>query len=117
MVRDRRMPGGIAPRKFTPDDGRFTFDEVTPGELDLSVQAKGYAAGGIVDVKATAGSTTTVEVALDRGGMLKGRVTSAGQPVSDVVVNVSMQGAMTRNMRPPTQIRTDASGEYTVDGL
>jgi Carboxypeptidase regulatory-like domain len=118
VSRDRRVAGPNAPRKFTPDDGRFALDAVSPGELDLVVQAKGYVAGGMVDVKATAGGTTNVEIALDRGAIVKGRVTSSGQPLGDVTVMVQLQGGpVTRTMQPQRPVRTDASGEFVLEGV
>lgn len=114
VVRERRQFGMSPVKKFTSEDGRFVLDEIAPGKVDLNVLAKGYAPGSMVDVPAAGGATATVEIALDRGGTVTGRVSSGGTPVPDVAISLAM---MSNRGGMPPQVRTDTSGEFTIDGV
>ena len=73
----------------TDDDGRFVFEKVEAGAYRLDVQKTGFAPAGepgqapITEV--AAGKTTDVAVALQKGGVIAGKVLDAqGEPLPDV---------------------------------
>jgi large repetitive protein len=107
---DSLFAGGPA---IHADDGRYALDNVPPGTLQLMVNATGYVAATRGDITVEDGKTVTgIDIALDRGANLSGRVTSAGAPVAGVQVHLAFQ--RTANFSNPT---TDADGSYTMNGL
>ncbi len=109
----RAQPG--APRSFTADDGRFVLENVQPGTFDLHVSAPGYVNGTTSDVEVAEGKSASVSVTLDRGGKVVGRVTAGGRPVSGASVHLA--SSEDRGPRRSKVERTDAEGEYTLDGV
>jgi hypothetical protein len=106
-------------RDFTSDDGSFTLENVPAGAMTVVANAPGYASGNM-NVTVEEGKTLSdVELALDAGVRLTGRVTSPnGSPLSDVRVSVepSTGGAFAmRGVEPAST--TDANGEYTLESL
>lgn len=106
-------------RQFTADDGTFALDGVRPGPIELVVSSPGYTTSHTTNIEVEDGKATRdIEVSLDTGVKLSGRVTdSNGQPVAGVSVQPA-QGGGTRTMRiDPTNngTATDANGEYTLD--
>jgi protocatechuate 3,4-dioxygenase beta subunit len=95
------------------DDGHYVLDNVTPGVAQIHVRAAGYVPGSRADITVEDGKTVSgIDIPLDRGAAISGRVTSAGQPVAGVQV------------REPTQtvpmfanVTTDADGMYAMDGV
>jgi protocatechuate 3,4-dioxygenase beta subunit len=106
-------------REFTSEDGSFTLENVPTGAIVLVANAPGYA-GGRMNLTVEAGKTINdVELELDPGVRLVGRVTSAtGSPLSDVEVRVrpSATGGFAMNGLDQ-QTTTDANGEYTLEAL
>jgi len=100
-------------KAINSDDGTFVLPRVTPGQLDLRVEAAGYVPASLTDLTVEPGRTLSgVEVKLDRGGTVTGHVTAGGQPVAGVRVR--------RDARGRTQIAnivSDAAGEFTLDGV
>jgi uncharacterized GH25 family protein len=110
------------PHSFNSDDGSFSLD-VEPGLVDVAVDAPGYVRALSSGVKIEEGkSTTGIELQLDHGGKITGRVTSGGQPVAEANV-VIQQTAETRMMLQSIMqpnidsTTTDANGEFTLDGI
>ncbi|HXI12069.1 MAG TPA: carboxypeptidase regulatory-like domain-containing protein [Thermoanaerobaculia bacterium] len=110
-------------RPFRTDDGRFLLENVPAGQVDLKVSAPGYVETRMPAVKVEEGKVTEVEVVLEPGVRLVGKVTdAAGAPVAGVFVGqeTADDGAM-RGMleRSPlgTSVSTDANGDYVVDSL
>lgn len=106
-------------RDFTSDDGTFTLENVPAGALTVVANAPGYASGTL-NVTVEEGKTLSdVELQLDAGVRLTGRVTGPnGSPLSDVRVSVepSTGGAFAmRGVQPA--VTTDANGEYTLESL
>lgn len=106
------------PAPFSNDDGTFTIGDLAAGPVQLEVTAKGYAPGNVQGVNVEEGKTTSdVEVHLERGAILKGRVTtSSGQPIEGASISldrstrVGMTGPSTANREV-----TDANGDYSID--
>ena len=95
------------------DDGRYALDNVPPGTLQIMVNATGYVAATRGDIAVEDGKTVTgIDIALDRGANVSGRVTAAGAPVAGAQVHLAFQ--RTANFSNPT---TDADGLYTMNGL
>jgi large repetitive protein len=106
-------------RSFTSEDGSFTLESVPPGATVLVASAPGYASSRLNLTIEAGKEVTGLELQLDAGVKLIGRVTgSNGSPLSDVEVRVlpSATGgfAMTGSDRSST---TDANGEYVLDAL
>jgi hypothetical protein len=107
-------------RSFTSDDGTFALENVPSGATVLVVNAPGYTSGRMNLSVLEGKSIDDVEIQLDSGVRLIGRVTSAtGAAVSDVEVSVApspsggfaMSGAMDRSAV------TDSNGEYALEAL
>ena len=110
------MRPGIGSRGMdvSSDDGTFVLPRVLPGRMELRVSARGYVTGSVADINVEPGKTLSgVEVKLDRGARLTGRVTSGDKPVAQATVHFG-----TANIRfvgvPAT---TDENGEYTLEGV
>lgn len=106
-------------RDFTSDDGSFTLDNVPAGAVTLVASAPGYATGRL-NLNVEEGKTLRdVEVQLDSGVKLTGRVTGPnGAGLSDVSVRVmpSATGAFAMRGMDPNTV-TDQNGEYTLETL
>jgi protocatechuate 3,4-dioxygenase beta subunit len=104
---------------FTSEDGSFTLENVPAGAVVLVANAPGYAAGRM-NLNVEAGkSISDVELELDAGVRLVGRVTSAtGSPLGDVQVRVrpSPTGGFAMNGMEQ-QTTTDANGDYVLEAL
>jgi hypothetical protein len=95
------------------DDGHYALDNVPPGTLQIMVNATGYVAATRGDIAVEDGKTVTgIDIALDRGANISGRVTSAGTPIAGAQVHLALQRSA--NFSNPT---TDADGFYTMNGL
>lgn len=104
---------GVIPQQFHADDGAYGIDNVTPGMVQIAVSAAGYVPGSRSDIAAEDGKTVSgIDVQLDRGASVSGRVTAGGAPVAGVQVQVSA----TRNPVAGST-STDADGGYTIDSL
>lgn len=108
--------GASRPSTSSPihsDDGTFTV-QVVPGRTELRVTASGY-------VRATLGGLTVeegkplsgVEVRMDRGARVIGRVTSQGDPVAGVYLTAFAD----RMANSGSGATTDYNGDYTLDGV
>jgi protocatechuate 3,4-dioxygenase beta subunit len=102
-----------APQQVHADDGSYAIDNVTPGMAQVNVTATGYVTATRSDITAEEGKTVSgIDVQLDRGASITGRVTSGGAPVAGVQVS------LTANRMPPFGgLTTDADGNYTLDGV
>jgi protocatechuate 3,4-dioxygenase beta subunit len=113
------MPPSL--RSFTSDDGRFTLENVPNGQVQLVVQAPGYTAGRVSNLTVEEGKTLAdVEVALDTGVKLTGKVTGPdGAPLAGVSVRQDMVAGRTMRMSAGAEnaTTTDANGEYAIEAL
>jgi protocatechuate 3,4-dioxygenase beta subunit len=100
------------------DDGHYAIDNVPPGTVDLYVQAAGYVRGSRGDIVAEDGKTVTgIDIQLDRGATISGRVTAAGAPVAGVNVRQESQRMPQISTSAPAGSNTDADGFYKLDGV
>jgi protocatechuate 3,4-dioxygenase beta subunit len=114
-----RRPPTVSPiatasgQQVHADDGHYAVENVPPGSVELLVRATGYVPGSRSDINVEDGKTVTgIDIQLDRGSTVSGRVTSGGTPVAGVQVRQSFQ-------RTPTvsNATTDADGFYSLDGV
>jgi len=125
-VTTSRSGGGMAImlppmlKAFTNDDGSFVLENVRPGPTEVVVNAPGYTSGKLSNVDVEDGKTVAdVEVALETGVRVVGRVTdTGGQPIAGVSVRSDASRGGGRMMRfDPTDaaIVTDGNGEYAIE--
>lgn len=107
-------------RAFTSDDGAFLLENVPAGQTTVVVQAPGYTATRISNITVEEGKTVAdLEVAMDRGVKVTGRVTGPGGTALSGVA-VRQDAAAGRVMRVPGMSPgtiTDANGEYTIEAV
>lgn len=109
-------------RQFTSDDGSFTLENVPPGQTQLVVNAPGYTSGRLSGLTIEDGKALNdLEVALDTGVKLTGRVTGPdGSPLSGVAIREDdtpgARGRINLAMGDGGAL-TDPNGEYTIDSL
>src|SRR5205814_6541304 len=73
-------------------DGAFVVDNVPTGLATLRVTARGYVSGIRGDIQVEQGrGVTGIEVQLERGAKLTGRVTADGKPLAGVMVRLFSQ--------------------------
>jgi protocatechuate 3,4-dioxygenase beta subunit len=95
------------------DDGSYALDNVPPGNVQLQVSAQGYVAGSRNNITVEDGKTVSgIDIQLDRGAAVSGRVTSSGNPVAGAQVRVAFQRSPNFN-----NVTSDADGLYRMDGL
>jgi hypothetical protein len=109
-------------REFHADDGSFALENVAVGSVELVASAAGYIPGRRSDINVEEGKPVVgVELALDRGTKLTGRVTD---PDGNPLAGVSVQLDRSQVARPygggspgMQQGQTDSNGEFALDGL
>ena len=109
-------------KAFTTDDGTFVLENVPPGSTELVVNAPGYTTGRVPGLNVEDGKTLTdVEVAVETGVTLTGRVTGPdGSALSGVDVRPDQAPGAGRVMRfdgRNSGTVTDPSGEYVLEAL
>lgn len=78
---------GVDPTTHTDAQGRFYLPDVESGQVRLSVEAKGFQPYSRSDLDILPGTETVVEVVLEPGASVTGRVLGAdGRPLSGVSV-------------------------------
>jgi uncharacterized GH25 family protein len=106
-------------RDFTSDDGSFVLEGVPTGAVVLAANAPGYSSGRL-NLNVEEGKPLgDIELQLDTGIKLTGRVTAPnGTALSDVTVRVmpSPTGGFATSGMERMAI-TDSNGEYTIDAL
>jgi hypothetical protein len=109
---------------ITDTKGAFLLSGLEAGTFDLDVTAAGYrpARRGRIEVS-TARENAPIDVALDSGSSLSGRVgDAAGRPfpgarvTADPLLTGDIWGHMLR-MRNPMTAAADAGGRYAISGL
>ncbi|MGE3965126.1 MAG: carboxypeptidase regulatory-like domain-containing protein [Planctomycetota bacterium] len=134
--RAARAPGlrlaarGATGRGRSADDGSFRLDELAAGTWSLTVEADGFVGTQLEGLLVPGG---TVEVLLDPGARIRGRVTDRdGAPIQGAQVRVTTltaepEDAATtpastarprpRTNRPVGRGTTDENGAYVVSGI
>jgi uncharacterized GH25 family protein len=106
-------------QEFSSEDGSFTLENVPAGAMVLVANAAGYASTRL-NVKVEEGKTLSgVELPLDAGVRLAGRVTGPnGTPLGDVTVRLqpSPTGAFAMRGVDSSSV-TDQNGDYTLEAL
>jgi protocatechuate 3,4-dioxygenase beta subunit len=112
-----RFVGPRMLRNFTSEDGSFVLDNVPPGRLELIVEAPGYVEGRVPGLLVEEGKTIGgVEVALDTGVRLFGRVTGPdGAAVPGVLVSAEEDRGLV--MMTSDRTTTDGAGEYAIEAV
>lgn len=112
---DRRTP-------FSSSEGAFVFEDVPPGNWDVTVWAKTYQEARTSAVAVAAGETKTIEVKASRGLAIRGRVVDAksgrGIPEASVSVRPNVAGGsmFVFDAGGPGGELTDAEGRFEVTG-
>jgi hypothetical protein len=102
-------------RNFTSDDGAFTIDNVPAGSQTLLVSAPGFSTARVANVNVENGKgADNVEVALESGVRVSGRVTGPGDaPVGGASVRVEPKpGAISE-----VAALTDPDGTYVLENV
>jgi len=111
----------VAPimRSFTSDDGAFAIDGVPAATHTLAVVAPGYVMARVPNVTVENGKNVDgVEVALDAGVRVHGRVTGTdGAPLGGVLVRVDPALATHGAAMNDPYVLTDPDGEYVLENL
>jgi hypothetical protein len=106
-------------RSFTSDDGSFTLDNVPPGATVVTASSPGFASARLNVTVEEGKEVDGLELQLDTGVKLIGRVTGPnGSALSDVQVRVmpSPTGGFAANAMDRAAT-TDANGEYSIEAL
>jgi hypothetical protein len=105
--------------QFATDDGVFALENVPAGSVEVLVSAEDYLIGRKEDVRVESGTTVSdVEVALERGVRLIGRVvTDDGEPLAGVNVHVRPVSWRRFADERGASATTNTSGEFTLEPL
>lgn len=114
---------GMQRGESTPD-GTFTAT-MTTGPYRVGASSNGYTASAPVEVRITEREPAEVEIALDRGVILSGRVTDeSGVPIAEADVFVlgdelgqRRKRSATRGGAAPGNARTADDGTFTISGI
>jgi protocatechuate 3,4-dioxygenase beta subunit len=111
-----------AEKTIHAEDGAYAIDNVPPGTVDLIVRAAGYVSGSRGDITAEDGKTVTgIDIQLDRGATISGRVTAGGSPVAGAEVRPATQRMpqlMSQQISAGAgSTTTDGDGLYKLDGI
>jgi protocatechuate 3,4-dioxygenase beta subunit len=110
-------PGPQSDKTIHAEDGHYAIDNVPPGAVDIYVTASGYVRGSRGDITAEDGKTVTgIDIQLDRGATISGRVTAGGEPVAGAGVRQASQ-QMQQMQQISGGVITDADGLYKLDGI
>jgi protocatechuate 3,4-dioxygenase beta subunit len=106
---------------FSSAEGAFAFEDVPPGNWDVSVWAKTYQEARTAGIAVVPGETKTVDVKAARGLVIRGRVVDAkgGRPIQDASVSARDGGNATPFMLDPFGtggVMTDADGRFEITG-
>jgi protocatechuate 3,4-dioxygenase beta subunit len=94
-------------------DGVFVVEDVPTGAVDLIFQAEGYRPRPMENVAVSAEPDgPDLEVALEPGLTVRGRVSSDGAVVADAMVTAGADGT-----RTDASASTDENGDYELKGL
>lgn len=110
-------------KAFTTDDGTFTLENVPPGPTQIVVSAAGYTTTRLPSITVEEGKPVVdLEVALDTGVKLTGRVTGPdGGPLGGVTVRQDQMQSSGRMIARfdtmESSTVTDPSGEYTIEAI
>lgn len=102
-----RFVGGTNASAVADEDGRFAFDGMTAGAAELEATAAGFQPLKLADLAIPEKGLENLEVVLERGAVVEGRVlTTGGDPVEDARVVCGDAASI-----------SDADGAYRLDGV
>jgi protocatechuate 3,4-dioxygenase beta subunit len=113
------------PRAVSDDGGAFTEKGIDAGTWSVVIVGPGFARRVLPAIRVEPGASIDLgTIAVDRGGSIRGRVSDGrGAPIAGAVVHIS-SGSSDRPehplrglMRGSYTARTDARGEYRIDGV
>ena len=113
-----RHMGHFGSTTAVDEDGRFTFESVSPGPANLEVQSD-QKLGQVrsIEVPLPGGEDLHVEIVLEDGATVSGRVTTdQGDPVPGAFLT-SMSREPSRQYRSHNSGMTDAEGLFELRGL
>ena len=123
-------PMGMPPQALTDQDGRFVLDKLAPGDYHVNTQKSGLATltepGRAPIAHVVAGQTVQIDVRLQKGGVIAGRLLEAsGEPMTEASVmamrriNANPSGTAPRLIPAPIQgpQQTNDLGEFRIIGL
>jgi 5-hydroxyisourate hydrolase-like protein (transthyretin family) len=94
-------------------DGAFAIDGLPPGAAEVTIQAEGYRNKKLEDVAISSDDDAPpLEVALEPGATVRGRVTAEGAGVADAYVYGGVDPGRTE-----VTATTDENGDYELKGL
>lgn len=99
----------------TRGDGTYRLTSLTPGTVKISVDHQDYPAT-TATATVVAGGEARLDVVMNTGGIVEGRVTLDGKPVPDQAVQVYGADIATFNFDGDGH-KTDANGRYRVAGI
>ncbi|MHB0969936.1 MAG: carboxypeptidase regulatory-like domain-containing protein [Thermoanaerobaculia bacterium] len=115
------MAGPGTRRDFHTEDGTFVMEGIPVGPADITVTAAGYARGRVPGLRIEeATPLVDVEIALEAGGRLVGRVTGPdGSPIDGASITraTANQGLVPPGLRNEPTAQSDANGDYVLDSL
>ncbi|HEX7192988.1 MAG TPA: carboxypeptidase-like regulatory domain-containing protein, partial [Thermoanaerobaculia bacterium] len=104
-----RRPGLSGDRATTDADGMYEMTSVPPGDRNVNFNKDGFVAA-TKSIAAAAGKESQLDVTLDRGRELAGRVIDdSGQPVSGADIRIEGE--------PIRPVQSDTDGTFKIDGL
>ncbi|HSF39650.1 MAG TPA: carboxypeptidase-like regulatory domain-containing protein [Thermoanaerobaculia bacterium] len=102
-----RFVGGASASAVSDEDGRFALEGMTPGSAELNATAAGFQPAKISDLAIPEKGLDNLEVVLERGAVIEGRVlTAGGDAVEDARVVCGDAASV-----------SDADGAYRLDGV
>lgn len=101
---------GAVREAWSDDDGHYELAGVPPGVYTMAVDASDARLAEPITVTVAARERRTVDLSLERGATLEGRVTDSG---GTPVVGATIQP----QDRTAKKAKSDAKGEFRIDGL
>lgn len=118
---EREFPWLKRQRTETDVEGRFRFEDVEPGSVQLAVRASGFAPYGQRGVAVPATDTELAPIVVARGAILSGIVVDPdGRPVADARIGraeIEDEGALFMIGEREAAAVTGADGRFRVDQL
>lgn len=103
----------------TDDDGGFAIADVSPGPIELSVQAPRYQEAELKGLEVKPGQDLTgLDVMLPPGAAVEGKVLSPeGRPIADAEVTLAEASPNEAGSFSPLWATTDSEGQYRIEGV